>query len=57
MCVVSAGISEMLKPPGNEMNKAPKTQVGGLSTSVAEPSVLNTPEESGAVGVLFLGGI
>ncbi|XP_056285501.1 proliferation marker protein Ki-67 isoform X2 [Pseudoliparis swirei] len=45
------GISEMLKPPGNEMNKAPKTQVGGLSTSVAEPSVLNTPEESGEMMV------
>ncbi|TNN74663.1 Antigen KI-67 [Liparis tanakae] len=45
------GISEMLKTPGNEMNKAPKTHVGGLSTSVAEPSVLNTPEESGEMMV------
>ncbi|XP_034414197.1 proliferation marker protein Ki-67 isoform X2 [Cyclopterus lumpus] len=53
------GISEMLKTPGNEgtktsvidQNNAPKTQVGGLGTSVAEPSVLNTPEETGEMMV------
>ncbi|XP_034715805.1 proliferation marker protein Ki-67 isoform X10 [Etheostoma cragini] len=50
-----SGISEMLKTPVIDRkrrsvideNDATKTPVGGLATSVVEPSVLNTPEESG----------
>ncbi|XP_075949559.1 proliferation marker protein Ki-67 isoform X2 [Anarhichas minor] len=53
------GISEMLKTPASEQrtrsvideNDAPKTLVGGLGTSVVEPSVLNTPEETGEMMV------
>ncbi|XP_068439584.1 proliferation marker protein Ki-67 [Clinocottus analis] len=53
------GISEMLKTPVNERrktsvineNNAPKTLVGSLGTFVVEPSVLNTPEESGEMMV------
>ncbi|XP_042364200.1 proliferation marker protein Ki-67 [Plectropomus leopardus] len=49
------GISEMFKTPVNERkrrsaineNNTMKTPVGGLGTSVVEPSVLNTPEEPG----------
>lgn len=47
----------MFKTPVNERkrrsvtneNSAMKTPVGGLSASVVEPSVLNTPEEPGKV--------
>ncbi|XP_028423462.1 proliferation marker protein Ki-67 isoform X6 [Perca flavescens] len=54
-----SGISEMLKTPLNERkgrsvigeNDATKTPVGGLATSVVEPSVLNTPEETGEMMV------
>ncbi|XP_039643305.1 proliferation marker protein Ki-67 isoform X1 [Perca fluviatilis] len=54
-----SGISEMLKTPLNERkgrsvigeNDATKTPVGGLATSVVEPSVLNTPEEPGEMMV------
>ncbi|XP_062299229.1 proliferation marker protein Ki-67 [Scomber scombrus] len=49
------GVSEMFKTPANERKRrseinedsAPKTPVENLSTSVVEPSVLNTPEELG----------
>ncbi|KAM7381874.1 hypothetical protein PAMA_012635 [Pampus argenteus] len=49
------GISDMFKTPANERkrrsvineNSATKTPVGGLTASVVEPSVLNTPEELG----------
>ena len=51
---VFSGISEMLKTPAADKkkrsvineNNAPKTPV---RASVVEPSVLNTPEESGTV--------
>ncbi|XP_031147208.1 proliferation marker protein Ki-67 isoform X3 [Sander lucioperca] len=54
-----SGISEMLKTPANERkrrsvigeNDATKTPVGGLATSMVEPSVLNTPEEPGEMMV------
>ncbi|XP_076615283.1 proliferation marker protein Ki-67 [Chaetodon auriga] len=53
------GISEMYKTPVNTKkrrsvvneNSAMKTPVGGLGTSVVEPSVLNTPEEPGEMMV------
>ncbi|KAK9530978.1 hypothetical protein VZT92_012448 [Zoarces viviparus] len=53
------GISEMLKTPASERrmrsviseDDAPKTLVGGLGTSAVEPSVLNTPEETGEMMV------
>lgn len=53
------GISEMFKTPVNERkqkplfddNSATKTPAGGQSTSVIEPSVLNTPEEPGEMVV------
>lgn len=62
LCVVFSGISEMLKTPANERkrrsvigeNDATKTPVGGLATSMVEPSVLNTPEEPGKVCVVVL---
>ncbi|KAM7370985.1 hypothetical protein PAMP_010491 [Pampus punctatissimus] len=49
------GISDMFKTPAKERkrksvineNSTTKTPVGGLTTSVVEPSVLNTPEELG----------
>lgn len=61
-CVVVSGISEMFKTPANERKRrtvidessATKTPVGSLSTSVVEPSVLNTPEEIGKVCVCKL---
>ncbi|XP_042252664.1 proliferation marker protein Ki-67 isoform X2 [Thunnus maccoyii] len=54
-----SGISEMFKTPANERkrrsvineNSATKTPVGSLTTSVVEPSVLNTPEELGEMMV------
>ncbi|XP_030611789.1 proliferation marker protein Ki-67 [Archocentrus centrarchus] len=53
------GISEMFKTPVNERKQkslfndssATKTPAGGQSTSVIEPSVLNTPEEPGEMVV------
>lgn len=45
----------MFKTPVNErkrksvISSATETPVGALATSVAEPSVLNTPEEPGKV--------
>ncbi|XP_063748705.1 proliferation marker protein Ki-67 isoform X1 [Eleginops maclovinus] len=53
------GISEMLKTPAVERkkksvineNNVPKTPLGALGTSVVEPSVLNTPEETGEMMV------
>lgn len=53
LCVVVSGLSEMFKTPANErkrrsvINSATKTPVGVSTTSVVEPSVLNTPEETG----------
>lgn len=56
VCVCVLGISEMYKTPVIERKRrsaidssAMKTPVGGLGTSVVEPSVLNTPEEPGKV--------
>ncbi|XP_044035655.1 proliferation marker protein Ki-67 isoform X2 [Siniperca chuatsi] len=53
------GVSEMFKTPVNERMRrsvindtsAMKTPVGGLGTSVVEPSMLNTPEEPGEMMV------
>lgn len=52
--VCFSGISEMFKTPANKRKRsvisesdAMKTPVGGLGTSVVEPSMLNTPEEPG----------
>lgn len=54
--VVISGISEMFKTPVNERKRKSlfnDSSAGGQSTSVIEPSVLNTPEEPGTFQMLL----